>query len=139
MKRIITLFIVGLLAIPTFCQSTDKQMNQQALSVVNNKEARYVLFQTANYHIFIKLDTRTGRMWLVQFSTEKLSDSFEATLSTTNLVQTGDVEENGRFYLYPTTNIYTFILVDQISGPTYQVQWSTEPSNRGVLPIGTSH
>lgn len=139
MRKIILILLFGLTTIPIMAQSTDRQMTQQSVSSVVSKDARYLLFRTANYHIFIKLDTRTGRMWLVQFSTEKLSDSFEVTLSSTNLVQTGDTEENGRFYLYPTPNIYTFILVDQISGPTYQVQWSTEPANMGVYPIGDNH
>lgn len=43
-------------------------------------------------------------------------------------------EKNGRFFLYPTTNIYNFILLDQIDGRTWQVQWGKE-GERGVLRI----
>ena len=39
------------------------------------------------------------------------------------------------FKLYPTQNMYTFILLDRINGETYQVQWSQEYSNRLVIPI----
>jgi hypothetical protein len=31
----------------------------------------------------------------------------------------------GRFELYPTNNVYNFILLDTIFGDAYQVQWST--------------
>lgn len=44
-------------------------------------------------------------------------------------------EKNGRFFLYPTSNMYNFILLDQIDGRTWQVQWSTEEKNRMVLGI----
>ena len=41
----------------------------------------------------------------------------------------------GRFTLYPTENMWTFILLDQIDGGTWQVQWSFEAKNRLVLRI----
>ncbi len=44
-------------------------------------------------------------------------------------------EENDRFALYPTQNIYTFILLDQVDGRTWQVQWSIDTYSRGVIPI----
>ena len=44
-------------------------------------------------------------------------------------------EENGRFTLYPTTNTFNFILLDQIDGRTWQVQWSFEKKKRMILPI----
>lgn len=37
--------------------------------------------------------------------------------------------------LITTQNIYTFILLDQFEGKTWQVQWSTEPEKQGVIPI----
>ena len=46
-----------------------------------------------------------------------------------------DQEVNDRFTLYPTQNIYTFILLDQIEGKTWQVQWSSDRENRAILPI----
>ncbi len=42
---------------------------------------------------------------------------------------------NGRFFLYPTTNIYNFILVDQIDGRTCQVQWNSKAELRGINHI----
>ena len=41
----------------------------------------------------------------------------------------------GRFTLYPTQNTYNFVMLDQLDGYTYQVQWSGDWENRFVLPI----
>jgi hypothetical protein len=93
----------------------------------------YRLFPTQNMWNFIKLDTRNGQMWQVQFSME-----IEGRLITslnTELLVSKDKEINDRFTLYPTQNIFTFILLDQMEGKTWQVQWSTDPENRGIIPI----
>ena len=83
--------------------------------------------------IFIKLNTRTGQMWLVQYDIEG-SSRLETFLSLTPLVEKED-EANRRFTLYPTKNIYTFILLDQLDGRTWQVQWATEAEKRMLLRI----
>ena len=41
----------------------------------------------------------------------------------------------GRFELYPTENMYTFILLDTYNGNTWQVQWSMEESKRGIVGL----
>lgn len=38
----------------------------------------------------------------------------------------------GRFKLYPTKNIYNFILLDVVDGRTYQVQWNIDENKRIV-------
>ena len=43
------------------------------------------------------------------------------------------IAKNGRFKLYPTGNMYNFIMVDVINGRTWQVQWSTKENERLVL------
>ena len=50
-------------------------------------------------------------------------------------LNTFNYEKNGKFKLYPTGNMYNFIMVDVESGNTWQVQWSTEKNQRLVLPI----
>ena len=40
------------------------------------------------------------------------------------------IAKNGRFKLYPTDNSYNFIMVDVITGDTYQVQWNTDKEKR---------
>ena len=83
-------------------------------------------------YTFIKLDTRNGQMWQVQWYTESKS-RFTSTLSDISLVNK-DEEKNGRFFLYPTTNIYNFILLDKVDGRTWQVQWGKE-EDRAVIRI----
>lgn len=85
-------------------------------------------FQLEICWTFIKLNTRNGQMWQVQWSTG--DNIFQVPLSLTSRVSSEE-EKNGRFFLYPTTNIYNFILLDQIDGRAWQVQWSTEEKNRG--------
>lgn len=109
--------------------SKHKVQSGQALSV-----SRYKLFPTQNMWTFIKLDTKTGQMWQVQYSISNDKERFEYDLNTTSLVST-DKELNGRFELYPTQNMYNFILLDQIDGLQWQVQWSFEKQNRAIIPI----
>lgn len=71
-------------------------------------------------------------MWQVQYSLE--DDQIEVPLSLTARVSKEE-EKNGRFFLYPTQNMYNFILLDQLDGRVWQVQWSTESKNRMVIPI----
>ena len=98
--------------------------------------ARYKLYPTTNMWTFLKLDTRTGQVWQVQWSLENQdnNDQFEYPLSTESLVSEYG-EPNGRFELYPTTNDYNFIMLDRIDGNTYQVQWSIEDKYRFIEPI----
>ena len=95
---------------------------------------RFKLFSTQNMWTFIKLDTQTGQMWQVQYSVKGDEERFEYDLSPNPLVTT-DRKVNGRFELYPTQNIYNFILLDRIDGKTWQVQWSFDEENRAVIPI----
>ena len=83
-------------------------------------------------YTFIKLNTSNGQMWQVQWGTES-KYRFENVLSDISLVNK-DEEKKGRFFLYPTTNIYNFILLDQIDGRTWQVQWGKE-DERTVIRI----
>ena len=46
-----------------------------------------------------------------------------------------NIQKNGRYKLYPTGNMYNFIMVDVELGRTWQVQWSTKENKRLVIPI----
>ncbi len=94
---------------------------------------KYRLFPTQNMWTFIKLNTRNGRMWQVQFDVQE-NNRFETYLNILPLASK-EKEIDDRFTLYPTENIHTFILLDQIDGRIWQTQWSMEPDYRWVLPI----
>ena len=96
---------------------------------------RYQLFKTQNIWTFLKLDTMTGKIWQVQFSTKGSDYRFETPLDINSRIMYYDEQICGRFTLYATDNMYNFILLDQIDCRCWQVQWSTEPSNRGVIRI----
>lgn len=132
MKKILALAFTLLFFLPAFAQS-DIPYAPQSVSEPQDG-ASYKLFPTRNMWTFLKLDTRNGRIWQVQFSVQDLDNSFEVPLSTTYLVDKED-EKNGRFTLYPTSNLYNFILLDQVDGKTWQVQWSTDLKNRGIFRI----
>ncbi|WP_431242103.1 hypothetical protein ACQ9BO_19510 [Flavobacterium sp. P21] len=129
MKKILFASIICFTTISVFAQSTS-DIPSQNISTDSNVE--YRLFSTKNLYTFIKLNTKNGQMWQVQWSTK--GNESEAPLSLTKRVIKDD-EKNGRFFLYPTTNIYNFILLDQIDGRVWQVQWSAEAKDRIVLPI----
>ena len=122
-----------LFSIVSFAQSQTKQdgaIQQKQVSV----NAIYQLFPTKNYWTFIKLDTRNGKMWQVHFSVGDDSNTGELVLNSLPLVSE-EKESKGRFILYPTENMYNFLLLDQIDGTVVQVQWSTEIKKRGIVSV----
>ena len=129
MKKILILTLL-LVTITVSAQNN----NDNKVYFSPDTDVTYRLFKTQNMHIFIKLNTSNGTMKLVQFSTSSARDMMQADLSDIELT-TGAEAKNGRFYLYPTDNFYTFLLLDQIDGRVWQVQWSTDPENRGILRI----
>lgn len=122
-----------LFSLVSCAQNTAKQSSttQQKQDSENNT---YQLFPTKNYWTFIKLDTRNGKMWQVHFTVKEDGGQGEIVLNALSLVSK-EKEVNGRFTLYPTENMYNFLLLDQIDGNVYQVQWSMEEKNRGIVPI----
>ena len=141
MRRLMIL-VVGLLVFTTaYAQATSNELTNRVVSGTINKNTSathqdvvvYKLFPTENMWTFIKLNTRNGKIWQVQYDVED-NNRFETYLNLLPLI-TKDKEMNGRFTLHSTQNIYTFILLDQIDGRTWQVQWSIEPENRLVVPI----
>ena len=98
-------------------------------------DARYKLYPTQNMWTFLKLDTETGRIWQVQYSVNGNDTRFEVPLNPGNIAKAlKRSQKAGRYALFPTQNMYNFILLDQIDGDTYQVQWGKE-ENRMLMQI----
>lgn len=92
---------------------------------------RYKLYPTENIYNFLQLDTRTGKIDVVQWS---LDDGKEGsvTLNDEDLsLDTGC----GTFELYPTKNMYQFLLLDKVTGRKWHVQWGFEASKRWIKRI----
>lgn len=131
MKHTLSIFLI-VISMNLYGQALQDSTTTSEINEPNNEGWAYQLYPTQNMYTFLKLNTRNGRIWQIQYSLE--DNRFESFLNIIPLVSEED-ESNGRFELYPTENIYTFILLDHISGDTYQVQWSQEYSNRLVIPI----
>ncbi len=132
MKTVIFYFFLAF-----FLTNANGQSNKEQSTVTQNNQTNsipvtYRLYPTDNMWTFIKLNTRNGQMWQVQYSMN--DNRFESSLSLVELVEKNEEFDN-RFTLYKTQNTWTFILLDQIDGRTWQVQWSTEYDERVVIPI----
>lgn len=104
-------------------QSKDQQLQ-------NN---RYKLYSTENIYTLIQLDTKTGRMEQVQWS---LDSETEGTFTI------NDFDLSNRygsipscFELYPTKNMYQFILMDITDGRKWHVQWGIGEKKRWIRRI----
>lgn len=97
----------------------------------------YKLYPTDNMWTFLELETFSGRIWQVQYSIKGSDYRFKTVLNENSMLSLFDTEGEfaGRFELYKTQNMYNFILLDTATGGTWQVQWSTEADNRGVVRI----
>jgi len=91
---------------------------------------RFKLYKTENIYNLIKLDTMTGALWQVQYSMNKNASAMEVAIDDSSLLRFFDTPVAGRYELYATNNMYTFILLDTQKGHCYQVQWSTNPNQR---------
>jgi hypothetical protein len=94
-------------------------------------DARYRIFKTANIWNLLELDTQTGSVWQLQFSTGSTDGRMKMEVRSEVVA---DGSKPGRFTLYPTRNMFNFIMLDQDTGKTWQVQWSTS-GNYGAWPI----
>ena len=129
MKKLLMLTSI-LLGVASYAQSDIPVQN-----ISTDDNVRFRLFDTRNTWTFLKLDTATGGIWQVQWSLEGSSYRYETLLSDTDLTPYEEDLQPGRFFLYPTSNIYNFVLLDQVDGRTWQVQWSLEEENRMVTRI----
>lgn len=86
----------------------------------------YELYPTKNMWNFLKLNTITGQIWVVQYSVSSTSNQMQVPLNSSDLLWSDEAHVSGRFKLHPTDNMWNFILLDQINGNVWQVQWSTD-------------
>jgi hypothetical protein len=98
--------------------------------------AKFRLYPTSNRYTYLRLNTITGFIDIVQYSTTNAEDRMIYPLSTSpplmSLFNNGTLD---RYTIYPTQNVYNFLLLDQVEGNTYQVQWSQDSTMRGVEEI----
>lgn len=143
MKRIIILlsiiisssaFAIGNFDVPETSPEPESEDPSENVFSYEDME-RYKLYPTKNMWNFLKLDTRTGVITQVQYDVSGNGQG-EFILSYRILLPMDESwrdAKNGRFKLYPTQNTYNFLLLDQVDGRMWQVQWSTDAKNRGIV------
>ena len=135
MRNVLYSLLILMLAISSSC-SQEQEKPRAAEEKVAQEASIYELFETRNVWTFIKLDTRNGKMTQVHYALDSESYQGEVELNAKSLIK--EKGKPGRFTLYPTQNMFNFILLDKVSGSTYQVQWSIEGDTRMVAPIWES-
>lgn len=152
MRRFVTFTVVFLCATIGLAQT--KQSNQQAPkdSVLNRIDSlvqvtnawlkqieldhslqRYKLYQTENIYTLLQLDTKTGMIEQVQWSLDSENEG-SVTINNDDLSYLFGYG-SGSFELYPTKNMYQFILLDKTSGRKWHVQWGMETKERWIRRI----
>lgn len=142
MRKLFLSFVLILFAINSYSQSTESknEINKADSTIISSIEdlnfklcelERYKLYPTDNMYTFLKLDTATGKIEQVQWSLERKE---EGTFSLNNS-DLSYVPITGTFELYPTKNMYQFILLDKFSGRHWHVQWGLSPSKRWIRRI----
>ena len=113
------------------------------------KIPKYKVYPTENKEVSLKLDSATGEVWQVEIGVEtgeeiaskidfisnKTDSTFEKVTDFSDVMKNFRVTQNGRFELFPTNNIYEFLMVDTILGTTYQVQWHNQQEKRLISAI----
>ena len=126
MKRILFLCLMTIFvaSCSDSTSNTENQSSKEEPQSVTNETPRYKMIGTDNIHILLKWDTRTGKTWMVQYGLSE-TPQLENFIPYSNFLNE-DNSWNGRFELYPTKNMFNFIMIDTYNGDTYQVQWSTD-------------
>ena len=154
-KRILYLFIL-LLPLTSMAQTMGKHSDIQSkdisallskidtLLTINNMlleqieinsslKGRFKLYKTENIYTLLELDTKTGRIQQVQWS---LDEKQEGAVVINNVdLSLGTGYGSGSFELYPTSNIYQFILIDKTNGRKWHVQWGIGANKRWIRNI----
>jgi hypothetical protein len=100
-------------------------------------DVRFRLFRTDNMWSYLLLDTSDGRVWHITFTNDKDKGARLKIPINDKALVTRTSAKNARFTLYPTDNIWNFLLLDQDDGRVWQCQFTMEPKaeNKFCLPI----
>jgi len=99
MKKLLILCITLALGM-----SIHAENNVLSLNYHQDPSANFRLYPTSNIQFFIKLDTRTGVMEIIQWNEQEGPTSY--MLSNTKRVSLPEEEVSGRFTLYATNSTH---------------------------------
>lgn len=104
----------------------------QSLRETLQTRDRYKLYPTTNTYNSLLLDTKTGRIEQVQWSQNRDNEG-SFSINSTDLSYAGYTA--GSFELYPTPNMFQFILIDKVNGRKWHVQWGLKSSEMWIRQI----
>ena len=136
MKKHTVLAIIIMLNMNLFSQVQIEKNQHDLYQADENYIRTYRIFPTANMWYFIKLNTRTGQMWQIEFD-QKKTKQLAIPLNNLSLVEEQNEVDN-RFILYPTQNDWNYLLLDQINGKIWQVYWDMKPEKNKITPLNNS-
>lgn len=113
------------------------QLNNQLLDHLDvdlSLKDRYKLYPTENLYTLLELDTKTGIIKQVQWGLES-KDEGTWYINSEDLNKWSGGYGSGTFELYPTQNMYQFILIDQTDGRKWHVQWGIGDKKRWIRRI----
>lgn len=138
MKHFVLFYILIAIAINGYSQSTKNSVCDSTLIYITkqledidfriNGMNRFKLYPTENIYTLLKLDTATGKIDQLQWSL----DSDKEGSFTINNDDLSLGSGSGTFELYPTKNMYQFILLDKVTGRQWHIQWGMEASKRWI-------
>ena len=136
MKKYVITAIIILLKMNSYSQIQTEKCKDDLYQIQENYIKTYRIFPTKNMSYFIKLNTRTGEMWQIEFD-QNNTEQLETPLNSSALDKEYKEIDN-RFTLYPTQNNWTFLLLDQLVGKIWQLNWDTKPEKSGIVPLNNS-
>lgn len=111
-------------------------INNQLLEHIDidlSLKTRYKLYETENIYTLLRLDTKTGMIDQVQWSLDSEKEG-TFTINGEDLTY-GFGLGSGSFELYPTKNMYQFILINKTNGRIWHVQWGIGDQKRWIRRI----
>ena len=138
MKKYVLFIMSIIIAINGYSQTTKNDVCDSTLTSISkqleviefriNGMNRFKLYPTENIYTFLKLDTATGKIDQLQWSLESDNEGSVPINSDDLSLEPGC----GTFELYPTMNMYQFILLDKVSGRQWHIQWGMKSSQRWI-------
>lgn len=98
----------------------------------NQSKDRFKLYPTENIYTLLKLDTQTGQIEQIQWSLDSKKEG-SVTINGDDLSWNAGIV--GTFELYPTQNMYQFVLLNKANGRTWHVQWGMKDKERWIRRI----
>ena len=103
---------------------------REAESIIPSKlpeapQGVYEIYMTQNVYNFLVLNSQTGNVFQCQWGENSMCLEILPSEKAKKNIQAG-VRSLNRFKLYPTQNMWTYIMLDTVYGAVYHVQFTTK-------------